>query len=148
MFWLIFIVLLLASAAAASSGILFSPGAWYRGLTKPRWTPPNRVFPVAWTVLYILISLAGARVAMIPGAGLAMAFWGLQIVLNALWTPAFFGLKNPRAGMIVICLLFIAIAGTVATMLPLDRMAALMMLPYLLWVGYAAALNFAIWRAN
>lgn len=148
MFWMIFIVLLLASGAAASSGIIFSPGAWYRGLTKPRWTPPNRVFPVAWTVLYILISLAGARVAMIPGAGLAMAFWGLQIVLNALWTPAFFGLKNPRAGMIVICLLFIAIAGTAATMLPLDRVAALMMLPYLLWVGYAAALNFSIWRAN
>lgn len=148
MFWMIFVTLLLASAAAAATGMMFSPGLWYRGLVKPRWTPPNWLFPLAWTALYLLISLAGARVAMIPGAGLAMAFWALQIVLNALWTPAFFGLKNPRAGMIVISLLFVAIAGTVATMLPLDRIAALLMLPYLSWVAYAAALNFAIWRAN
>ncbi len=145
---LVFIVLLAACGAAASTGMQFKPGAWYRGLNKPRWTPPNLVFPIAWTILYVLIAYAGSRVAMIPGAGLAMAFWALQIALNTLWTPVFFGNHNLRGGLIVIVALGLAIAGTIATMLPLDRIAALLMLPYLLWVGYATALNLWIWRAN
>ena len=145
---IVFITLLAACATAASSSMLFKPGEWYKSLNKPNWTPPNWAFPVAWTLLYLLIAYAGSRVAMIPGAGLAMAFWALQIGLNTQWTPVFFGARNPRAGLIVIVLLFLAIAGTCATMVPLDRVAALLMVPYLLWVGYATALNFAIWRAN
>jgi len=145
---IIFIILLAACATAAAPGMLFKPGSWYQGLNKPNWTPPNWAFPVAWSILYLMIAYAGSRVAMIPGAGLAMAFWALQIALNTLWTPVFFGKQNPRAGLIVIVGLFLAIAGTIAFMLPLDRWAGLIMLPYLVWVGYATALNLAIWRTN
>ena len=68
-------------------------------LKKPSWTPPNWLFPVAWTSLYICMSFAGARAALSPDNSLAMALWSLQIALNTLWTPVFFGLKNLKLGL-------------------------------------------------
>ena len=88
---MIFAILLLACAAAGATGVLFQPGAWYDGLAKPWFNPPRWAFPVAWTTLYVLIAWAGARLAGLPGAGVAMALWAAQIALNTLWTPVFFG---------------------------------------------------------
>ena len=97
MIWICFIVFLAACFAAGATGGLFPPGQWYEGLRKPAWTPPNWVFPAAWTTLYLCIAAAGARAAVQPDNALAMAFWALQIALNTLWTPVFFGLRRLRS---------------------------------------------------
>lgn len=148
MVWTIFTILLAACIAAGSTGMLFPTGAWYRDLNKPAWTPPGWMFPVVWTTLYILIAIAGARVAFVPGSGLAMAFWALQIALNTLWTPVFFGLHRIRTGMAIIVALWLAVAGGTAAMFHIDMIAGLLFLPYLVWVTLAGALNLSIWRRN
>ena len=150
MFWAIFAILLAACVAAGSTGSLFPPGEWYRTLNKPPWTPPDWLFPVAWSVLYICMAAAGARVAMIPtpGAGLAMALWALQIALNGLWTPVFFGLRRIKLGMVVLGALWVAVALTMIALWQQDRIAGILFVPYLMWVTTAGALNFAVMQRN
>lgn len=148
MFWVLFAVFLGACLAAGSTGALFPPGAWYRTLDKPRWTPPDWLFPVAWGTLYLLIAASAARVAMMPGAGLAMAAFSLQIALNGLWTPVFFGLRRIKGAMLVLAGLWLSVAMTLLLFWQLDWIAGLMFLPYLAWVTVAGALNFSILRRN
>ena len=126
----------------------FKPGAWYDGLAKPTWTPPRLAFPVVWTALYLLMSLAAARVAPLPGAGTALALWSLQIALNTLWTPVFFGAHKKGLGLVVISCLWFAVAAMLRAFWQLDSWAAVMILPYLAWLSVAASLNFWIWRNN
>jgi benzodiazapine receptor len=146
--WTLFVIFLGACLAAGATGALFEPGEWYRGLRKPTWTPPDWLFPVAWTTLYLLMSVAAARVAPLEGSQYAMAFFALQIALNTLWTPVFFGLKRMGAGMVVLVALWIAVACTLGAFWALDRLAGLMFVPYLVWVTVAGALNFSVWRLN
>jgi len=127
---------------------MFAPGAWYRGLDKPVWTPPDWLFPVAWTVLYISIAFAAARVAPMEGSAYVMAFWALQIALNTLWTPVFFGLQRLGAGLVIIGLLWLSVFGLLAMLWPMDRLAFWVTSPYLAWVSVAAALNLSIWLRN
>ena len=148
MTWILFFIFLAACFAAGATGGLFPPGPWYRALNKPSWTPPDWLFPVAWTTLYLCMAAAAARVAMIPGAGLAMALWALQIALNTLWTPVFFGLQKIRLGMGVLVLLWLAVAACMIALFQLDWIAGLLLLPYLVWVSTAAALNFSVMRLN
>lgn len=149
----LFLAFLAACVAAASTGALFAPGAWYDGLTKPWWTPPPLVFPIVWTALYLAMSYAASRIgaqAATAGApvALALALWAVQIALNTLWTPVFFGLHRMRAGLVIIVLLWLAVAATTVQFLRLDLVAGLLMLPYLLWVTIAAALNASVLRLN
>ena len=109
MFWFMFSIFFAACLAAGVTGGLFAPGSWYRSLEKPWFTPPDWVFPVTWIVLYVCMAIAGARAAMLEGNGIAMAFWGLQIALNSLWSPVFFGLKQIRLGMAVVSCLWVAV---------------------------------------
>ena len=146
--WGLFSIFLAACGAAAATGSLFPPGAWYKGLSKPGWTPPNWLFPIAWTALYIAIAVAAARVAPLNGSAHALAFWALQIALNTLWTPVFFGLRRLWGGVVVISGLWLAVLFTAIAMWPLDRTAALLFVPYLAWVSFAAALNLAVARRN
>lgn len=146
--WTLFAIFLAACFAAGSTGALFEPGAWYRSLAKPRWTPPNWLFPLAWTTLYLSMSVAAARVAPLEGSQYAMAFFALQIALNTLWTPVFFGLKRMGAGMIVLVALWLAVAATLVSFWSLDMIAGLLLVPYLAWVTVAGALNFSVWRMN
>ena len=97
MTYALFAIFLGACFAAGATGALFPPGAWYSTLKKPSWTPPNWLFPVAWTTLYLCMAAAAARVAGAEGSAFAMALWALQIALNTLWTPVFFGLRRIRA---------------------------------------------------
>ena len=99
-----------------ATGGLFPPGRWYDNLQKPAWTPPNWLFPVAWTTLYLCMAAAGARVAVAEGNGIAMALWSLQIALNALWTPVFFGLRRMRLGLIVLLCLWLAVAASLVAL--------------------------------
>ena len=146
--WMLFAVFLAASFAAASNGQAFTPDTWYRSLRKPSWTPPNWVFPVVWTVLYIAIAVAAARVAPLPGSAFAMAFWALQITLNSIWTPNFFGMHRIGIGLVIIILLWLAVLSTMLAFFSLDTLAGWLFAPYLLWVTIATALNFSVWRLN
>jgi translocator protein len=147
-FFTLFLTYLAACGAAAATGALFQPGEWYRNLDKPRWTPPDWLFPVAWTVLYLCMSTAAARVAMGGDSGQALALWSVQIALNALWTPVFFGLRRMGAGLVIISLLWLSVAATMLTFWQVDWIAGLLFAPYLLWVSVAGALNRSVWVRN
>ena len=147
-FFRLFLTYLAACGAAAATGAMFQPGDWYRGLSKPRWTPPDWLFPVAWTVLYLSMSVAAARVAMTAGSGQALAFWSVQIALNTLWTPVFFGLRRIGAGLVIIFLLWLAVAATMVAFWQVDRIAGALFLPYLVWVTVAGLLNRSVWYRN
>jgi tryptophan-rich sensory protein len=134
--------------AAGLTGSLFPPGEWYSELNKPVWTPPNWVFPVAWPILYLLMSYSGATLANLESAGSALALWALQISLNTLWTPVFFGLKNLKLGLIIIFLLLVSVAICTYVFWLYAWISGLLFLPYLAWVVFAAALNAAVFKLN
>ena len=146
---------LLVCFGAARLGALATMPAiptWYAALEKPAFAPPNWVFPVVWTLLYFLMALALWRVA-VPAErdatawGALLAF-GVQLVLNVLWSFAFFAGQNPAAGFGTILFLLAAIVWTMVRFVRVERAAAILLVPYLLWVSYAALLNAAIWRLN
>jgi benzodiazapine receptor len=140
-----------ACVLAASTGVAFPPGAWYEHLIKPSWRPPNRLFAPAWTILYLTIAVSGWLVWRDFGfaaATLPLAVYGVQLVLNAVWTPIFFGLHRPDLAFFEIVLLWLSIIATISLFYPLNPSAAWLLVPYLAWVTFAAALNFAIWRLN
>lgn len=143
-----FYIFLIACCAAASTGIIFKPGDWYAALQKPGFTPPNWVFPVAWTVIYLLLAWAGYRLTLLPGSQLVLALWAAQIALNTLWTPVFFGAHRIFAGMVILTLLWLTVATMVVMALQLDLVTGLILFPYLIWLSIAAALNFSILRHN
>jgi tryptophan-rich sensory protein len=146
--WSLFIIFLGACCTAAATGSMFPPGSWYESLRKPFWNPPKWAFPVVWTVLYIVIAVAASRVAGAPGSAMAMAFWALQIALNTLWTPVFFGLHRIKAGMVVIAALWVAVLGATINTFLVEPFAGWLMVPYLAWVTVAASLNAAVWWLN
>lgn len=146
--WTLFALYFAACCAAAATGAMFPPGDWYDRLAKPAWTPPNWLFPLAWTALYLAIAYAAARVAPLEGAAHAMALWAVQIALNGLWTPVFFGLRRIGAGMVVLVCLWLAVVGTTIAFWRLDPVAGWLFAPYIVWTSYAGALNFDIWRRN
>ena len=126
-------------------------GPWYDGLRKPPWTPPNRVFGPVWTALYASMAVAAWLVWRRRGTHGSPSLWGssaLQLALNLAWTGLFFALRRPGLAFGEIVLLWAAILATLLAFGRVSRWAALLMAPYLAWVSYAAALNFAIWRLN
>lgn len=148
--WLALIGFLAATLTTGAAGALFRPGTWYRTLEKPRWTPPDIAFPIAWTLLYILMAIAAWQVALTASVWTApaLALWCWQLVLNALWSPVFFGLRRVATGLVVILALWVAVALTMLAFFAVTPRAGWLMLPYLVWVSYAAALNFAIRQRN
>ncbi len=149
--WLGLVVWIWVAMSAGLVGARFLPGAWYAGLAKPAWTPPNAVFPIVWPILYIMMGWAAARVWFRAGVGpakLALGLWCAQLVLNALWSWLFFGLHEPGVAFFDLVLLWAAILATVRAFGRHDRPAALLLLPYLAWVTFAGALNLATWRLN
>jgi benzodiazapine receptor len=140
--------------AVAGVGSLFTRPAiegWYAALGKPSWTPPNWVFGPVWSVLYLAMATAAWLVWRregFAGARLPLTLFALQLVLNLAWTGVFFGLRMPGAAFAEIVLLWLFILVTTAAFWPLSRAAAWLMVPYLLWVTYAATLNCGIWRLN
>lgn len=128
------------------SGAVFKPGDWYKSLDKPDWTPPNWLFPVVWGCLYVLIAYAAWRVWDISGFGLALMVWGLQLVLNAGWSAVFFGMRKPGLAMVELTGLWLSVAATIYIFLAIDVIAGALLIPYIIWVSIAAALNFEIVR--
>jgi benzodiazapine receptor len=134
--------------AAASTGAIFKPGAWYDSLSKPSWTPPPWAFPVVWTILYCMIAAAGWLVWQAQGFGLAIVLWGAQLVLNAAWSWLFFGRRRMDLGFVDVCAMFVVILGFMALALPVSPLAAALFLPYAVWTATAATLNWQVWSLN
>jgi translocator protein len=137
--------------APAALGGFFMPGEWYASLKKPSWNPPGWVFGPVWTALYATMALAAWLVWRRGGFAAQrrpLVIFLVQLALNAAWTPLFFGLHWPGAAFAEIILLWLAIAATVAAFARVSRLAAWLLVPYLAWVGFAAALNFTIWHLN
>jgi tryptophan-rich sensory protein len=121
-------------------GTSFLPGAWYASLAKPVFTPPDWAFGPIWTVLYVLIGWAGARV-WLSGDRVGRGLWAGQMGLNWLWSPSFFGLQNPALGLAVILAMLAVILAFIAWNRGRDRLAAALFLPYAAWVTLASAVN-------
>lgn len=141
-------------AVSLSAGIVgsqFLPGEWYASLAKPSWNPPGWVFAPVWTVLYILMGAAAWivwRKAGFAGAPVALGLFILQLVLNALWSYLFFGIRQPALALVDIVALWLAILATTVGFRRVSVPAGALLLPYLAWVGFATALNFTLWRLN
>lgn len=137
--------------AAAWFGSLFPPGDWYAALAKPAFTPPDWVFAPVWTALYLLMALAAWLVwkdGGWAGAGPALTLFLVQLALNAQWSYLFFGLHRPDLALFDILALWLALLGTVAAFWRRRPLGGGLLLPYLLWVSFAAVLNFCLWRLN
>ncbi len=142
------VAVVVAVSVLGQLGTMRGLAGWYPALVKPGFTPPNWVFPVAWSALFALMAWAFWRVlrlpAATPGRSTAIALFASQLVLNVAWSWAFFGFRTPIAGLAVILALEIAIIATIRAFLRLDRPAAMMLWPYAGWVAYASVLNAAI----
>ncbi|AXT27488.1 tryptophan-rich sensory protein [Ruegeria sp. AD91A] len=125
-------------------GTLTAPGDWYAQLSKPAFNPPNWIFGPVWTVLYVLIAMAGWRQFETDRSSAAMKLWWAQMALNFLWSPTFFVLQLPWFALVVIVALLIVIVVFIARVRNSDRVSALAFLPYFAWVAFAAALNLSI----
>lgn len=136
---------------AASLGPIYMPDEWYSTLKKPSWNPPGWIFGPVWSALYTMMAVAAWLVWNRGGfaaQGRPLRLFLTQLVLNAAWTPLFFGLHCPGAAFAEITLLWLAIAATLAAFRPVHQAAAWLLVPYLAWVSFAAALNFTLWRLN
>lgn len=137
--------------SAAGLGGLFMPGEWYAQLRKPSWNPPAWIFGPVWTALYTMMAVAAWLVWRRGGFAVQRVSLGvflLQLLLNALWSPLFFGLHNPALAFAEIVLLWLAIISTLLVFWKARRGAGLLLVPYLAWVTLAAVLNFTLWRLN
>lgn len=124
------------------------PGEWYEQLAKPAFNPPNWIFGPVWTVLYILIAFAGWRLWRRNPTSPAMLVWWAQLGLNFLWPLVFFTAQHFDLALIVIVILLAAIIGLIVSTTGRDRLVALMMVPYALWVTFATLLNLSIFLLN
>lgn len=142
-----FVAACVAIGAASGLATARSVTTWYRTLERPSWTPPDALFAPVWSTLYVLMGVAGWLVWRAPAGGprtAALTAWGVQLALNALWSPLFFGLRRPALAAGEIVFLWAAIAAFALLAWRVSHVASLLFAPYLAWVSYAAALNFAI----
>ena len=153
--WVLASFIALCMITGSIAGAVTAPAidGWYRALAKPDWTPPDWLFGPAWTVLYILMSVAAWRVWRTAGgfsgpARTPLIWFFIQLAFNFAWSFCFFAARSPLLGLIEIVPFWLSIVVTMVLFWRLDRWAGWMFVPYLAWVSFAAALNFAIWLMN
>ena len=146
--------IVLCQMAGVIGAIFTTPAipTWYAALKKPPFTPPGWIFSPVWITLYLLMGVS-AFVVWSKGWGdsrvrIALSLFVVQLVLNALWSLMFFGLRSPSAGFINIVVLWIFILLTMLYFFKVSTTAGALLVPYVLWVSFAAVLNFSIWRLN
>lgn len=147
------IISLILPQLAGAIGAFFTFNAvkdWYPTLNKPDWTPPSWVFGPVWTILYFLMGIACFLIwnSDDPTKKSLLNLYFLQLVFNVLWSAAFFGARSPILGVMVILPLWAMILACVIQFHPVSAWASYLMIPYLLWVTFATALNISIWRLN
>lgn len=146
--------LLLCLGVGAVESLVTRPEipTWYAGLVKPTWTPAPLVFPIAWSVLYVLMAISFWRLWDLETRSAArtkaMTWFLVQLALNALWSPVFFGWHGTRTALIIIVGLLVAIAATMIKASRVERLAAWLLAPYLLWVAYATTINVGVVAMN
>ena len=146
--------LLLCLGVGTLEGLVTRPEipAWYAGLAKPSWTPPPLAFPIAWTVLYVLMAFSFWRLwdlqTRSAARTTAMTWFLIQLALNALWSPVFFGWHGTRAALVIIIALLVAIAAAMVAASRVERLAAWLLVPYLLWVAYVTSINIGVVAMN
>ena len=154
-----FIKLLISVIVCQLAGVIgsifteSSVKTWYAAINKPSFTPPDWLFGPVWIFLFLLMGISLFLVWSHPSAApidrrRALIIFGAQLALNAFWSSAFFGLKSPLFGFIVIVILWIAILMTIIRFLKISELAAWLLIPYILWVSFASVLNFAILLLN
>jgi translocator protein len=132
-------------------GSRFTPGEWYLQLQKPTWTPPGYLFGPVWSFLYFTMGVAAWLVwkrAGFAGARVALVLFVAQLVLNGMWSWIFFGLHKPGIAFAEILVLWGMILGTLIAFWQKSPPAGILLTPYLIWVSFAAVLNFSIWQMN
>ena len=147
----VFIVLCFAAAAVGALVTNFSLKDWYPSLKKPAWNPPNWIFAPVWSLLYITMAVAASLVwERLPQKGLTlpMFLFLIQLLLNVAWSAIFFGLCAPRWAFFEIMFLWVFILMTAVSFGTVYGPAGILLLPYLIWVTFAAFLNFTIWQLN
>lgn len=147
---LIFAILPVVAASLLGSAATVPqiPG-WYAGLAKPPFNPPNWIFGPVWTTLFAMMAYAVFRILRQPlDKRWALVAYHIQLALNLAWSCVFFGLNSPLGGILVILPLLAMILVTIAAFRPIDRLAALLLWPYLAWVSFATLLNASIWWLN
>lgn len=142
----LFVILVVGTGFAI--GLLNPPGSWYAALAKPWFNPPNWIFAPVWSIIYLMVAIAGWRTFERGGDSTAMVLWGAQMALNFLWSPIFFTAHWPSVALAVIVMLFVVILGFIARQWSDDTITAALFIPYAIWVGFASILNVAIVRLN
>lgn len=145
--WLV----LVFAAAAAGAAASVHAGPFYAQLVRPEWAPPSSVFGPVWSVLYVLMGVSAWLVWRVGGFRAArspLVLFLLQLALNALWSWLFFGWHRGAAAMVDIVLLWLLIVATIISFWRVRRLAAALLIPYVLWVSFAAALNYSVWQLN
>ncbi len=144
--------LLVVFGIATLGGLLtnLSVATWYPTLNKPSWTPSGATIGAIWTILYTVMGIA-AWIVWRRGSGgrqRPLEIYALQLLLNAGWSALFFGLRSPGLALLEICILWLAILATSLTFWKVSKLAGVLMVPYLIWVGFAGVLNALIWKMN
>jgi benzodiazapine receptor len=125
---------------------------WYATLNRPAFSPPGWLFGPVWTMLYIMMGVAAGLVwrqgIATPAVKAAIAAFVIQLILNAIWSPLFFGLRSPLLGLVDIVPLWLAIVVTIILFWQVHKTAAILLVPYLLWVSFATLLNLRLWQLN
>ena len=136
-------------------GSIFTAGSvtsWYPTLVKPSFSPPGFYIGLIWIVLFTLMGISLFLICREtpsnPAARIALYFFAVQLIVNVLWSVAFFGMRSPISGLAVIAFLWVLILITIIKFWPINRTAAILLIPYIAWVSIAAYLNFSIWRLN
>ncbi|MDE1925450.1 MAG: tryptophan-rich sensory protein [Patescibacteria group bacterium] len=147
--WLVFFILSAETAGLVGAFFVGNIDAWYDLLNKPFFSPPNWLFGPVWTLLYLLMGIAAYVVwrELEEGKAAMRVYW-VQLLANAVWTPIFFGLHNVALALADILLLLILIIATMIAFARVRGTAAILLIPYVAWVSFAAILNFAIWYLN
>jgi tryptophan-rich sensory protein len=144
-----FVAFILAMFVIGFSAAAISiPGEWYAGLAKPFFNPPNWIFGPVWTVLYVLIGMAGGIAWLSPARGPLTGLWRAQAALNGAWSIAFFRMQSPAFGLVVVIAMLAAILAFIALAWRPARASALLFIPYALWVSFATLLNATILAMN
>jgi tryptophan-rich sensory protein len=146
-----FVVLCLGAGGLGAIATTPEIAGWYRTLAKPSWNPPDYVFGPVWTTLYVSMAIAAWLVwkpAGFTAAATPLSLFALQLALNVAWSWVFFGMHQPGWAFFEVLVLWLAILATTVAFFRCSRIPGYMMLPYLAWVSFAAALNFCIWRIN
>lgn len=143
--WLAVVAVVAALGGLASR----EAGMFYAQLTKPAWAPPAGVFGPVWTTLYLLMATAAWRIERLPGPHRrALAFFAVQLAVNALWSWLFFAWHQGAAAFADIVLLDALVIATLVAFWRIDRIASALLLPYLAWIFFATALSWAVWQGN